>query len=381
MNALSNEDRQIARQFNMRARQLFWRGVVPENCPIWRLDDDSIIDWIVDYQQQHQLLPDGRLGPSGLITMMAESLGGVGGFIIDGKEITVENTRVARLFVPGCAEAVKPDLCCILSIPELDYVCRERVNHRTPVRAHFSIDSSVGLNHQSLIVQWADPLRSVPFSPTPECIDYPRRRQCVGIEIENVLLMYQLDSDERRWIKRRPVTRAKIGNREINQPAVYDQQINALRVILDVLEKYAGIPKTFPNAGGLYTTAVLDDGQIDDYRGCLAKFNYLVMNNEPGAGLVPWLETLFGKLESVQADAEPEDAASAVLPANSVDLTQFEARKKELNESPQPTSSFLPTYEDGPRFNLANAIAAAYASGKVARAGRIAERAKKFDES
>ena len=40
-----------------------------------------------------------------------------------------------------------------------------------------------------------------------------------------------------------------------------------------------------------------------------------------------------------------------------------------------------PAYEDGPRFSLSNAIAAAYASGKVARAGRIAERAKKFDNT
>ena len=247
MNALSNEDRQIARQYNVRARQLFWRGVVPESCPIWRLDDDSIIDWILDYQQQHQLLPDGRLGPSSLISMMAESLGGVGGFIIDGKEIVVENTRVARMFVPGNGDTVTPELCCILSVPELDYICRERVNHRASVRAHFSIDSSVGLHHQSLIVQWADPLRSVSFSPTPECIDYPRRRPCVGIELETVLLMYQLDSDERRWNKRRPVTRSKIGNREINQPAVYAQQINALNILLDVLEKHVGIPKSFPN--------------------------------------------------------------------------------------------------------------------------------------
>ncbi len=381
MTALTSEARQIARQFNMRARQIFWPGIVPETSPLWRLDDDSRVDWVLEYQQQRQMLADGRFGPSCLITMMAESLGGVGGFIIDGKEIQVENTRVARMFVPSDGTRVTPDLCCFLSIPELDHICRERLNRRTPVRAHFSIDTSVGLHQQGLIVQWADPMRSVPFSPTFETIDYPRKRQCVGIEIENVLLLYQLDSDERRWLKRRPVIRAKIGNREISQPAVYDHQIRALECILDVLEKYAGIPKTFPNFNGDYITAILEDDQIADYRGCLAKFNYILMNNEPGAGLVPWIENVFGKLEKTSAEESDEIDAEPVLPASMVDLSQFESRKKELSEAPQPTSTFLPAYEDGPRFSLSNAIAAAYASGKVARAGRIAERAKKFDNT
>ncbi len=378
---LTSEARQIARQFNMRARQIFWPGIVPENSPLWRLDDDSRIDWILDYQQQRQMLADGCFGPSCLITMMAESIGGVGGFIIDGKEVQVENTRVARMFVPTDGPRVSPDLCCFLSIPELDHICRERINRRTPVRAHFSIDTSVGLHNQGLIVQWADPMRAVPFSPSFEAIDYPRKRQCVGVEIENVLLLYQLDSDERRWLKRRPVIRAKIGPREISQPAVYDHQIHALETILDVLEKHAGIPKTYPNYNGEYISAILEEDQIAEYHGCLAKFNYILMNNEPGAGLVPWFETVFGKLEKKSPEELDEAEAEAALPSSLVDLSQFESRKKELSDTPQPTTTFLPSYEDGPRFSLANAIAAAYASGKVARAGRIADRARKFDNT
>ena len=377
MATLGNEDRQCARQFNMRARQLFWRGVVPESNALWRLDDDGIVDWTLDYQEKHGLLADGRFGPACLITMMAESLGGIGGFIIGGREIAVEGVRVARMFSPSDGAEVKPDLCCILSVPELDYACRERVNGRGRVRAHFSIDSSMGTNGCSTVIQWADPLRAVPFCPSFETVDYPRRRDCVGVEIENVLLLYQLDSDERRWMKRRPVVKAKLGNREINQPVFYPQQMKALEAVLDVLEKHAGIPRTFPNAEGVYTTSIVEDENLAGYCGCLAKFHYISMNNEPGAGLVPWLEELFGKLEPV----EHKSAVEAAVPAVAVDMSAFEERRKELEGKPQPTSTFSPDYEDGPRFNLANAVAAAYASGKVARAGRIADRARKYDET
>ena len=374
---LSTEERLQARQFNLRARQIFWRGILPDTHPIWHLDEDAVVDWVCDYQSKNRLRCDGKFGPSTLITFMANARGGIGGFIVDGQEIDIPGARVARMFTQSAEIKVQPDLCCLLSIPELDYVTRDRFNGKASVRAHFSIDSSNGPDGESLIIQWADPLREVPFSPAFETVDYPRKRQCVGIEIENVLLLYQLDSDERRWLRRRPVIKAMIGNKLINQPAIYDAQIKALNHILKVLEEFAGIPRVFPNLDGQYRTELLDT--IDDYRGCLAKFNYFQMNNEPGAGLVPHLTTLFGPLDSQTSDTEStasEDSSKAdVLP----DMSRFESQRQELSDHPEPTSSFLPDYEDGPRFSLANAIAAAYGSGKAARAGRIADKCQKFD--
>ena len=373
---LSTEARFQAQQFNMRARQIFWRGILPDNHPLWNMDQDSAVDWICDFQTKNQLLCDGRFGPSSLIVFMANTLGGMGGFIIDGKEITIEGARVARMFTASPETKVEPDLCCLLSIPEIDYISRDRVNGKARIRAHFSIDSSEGPEHESLIIQWADPLREVPFSPVAETVDYPRKRHCIGIEIENVLLLYQLDSDERRWLRRRPVIKANIGKKLINQPIIYDAQIKALDHILDVLEKHAGIARTFPSQNGEYNTDLLES--LDNYKGCLAKFNYFLMNNEPGAGLVPHLETLFGKLDEVSAELQESqaDTSSAQAP----DLSRFGAQKQELAQKKEPTASFIPTHEDGPRFNLTHAIAAAYASGKAARAGRIAEKVKKFDE-
>ncbi len=379
---LSTEERLQARQFNMRARQLFWCGVVPNTHPLWHMTEDEAIDWILDFQAKNQLKCDGRFGPSSLITLMACARGGIGGFIIDGKEVSIDGVRVARMFPQTQNDiSVQPDICCLLSVPEIDYAVRDRVNGRTPVRAHFSIDSSLGPNDESLIIQWADPCREVPFCPTFETVDYPRKRQAVGIEIENVLLLYQLDSDERRWLKRRQVIKAEIGKKLITQPIIYDAQIKALSHILDVLRDHVGIPKVFPIQDGKYFTGLLDS--FENYKGCLAKFNYFLMNNEPGAGLVLHLETLFGSLETSETSskegAQTEDASAAkkdILP----DLTVFEARKEELSKTSTPTASFLPTHEDGPRFSLTNAIAAAYATGKAARAGRIADKCSKFDK-
>ena len=106
-----------------------------------------------------------------------------------------------------------------------------------------------------------------------------------------------------------------------------------------MLEKYAGIPKIYPNYNGDYITAILEEDQIADYHGCLAKFNYILMNNEPGAGLVPWLETVFGKLEKKSPEELDEASAEPDFPSSLVDLSQFESRKKELSETPQPTST------------------------------------------
>lgn len=392
--ALTTEDRLQARQFNMRARQIFWRGILPDTHPLYHLDEDAIVDWVLEFQKSYHLLQDGKFGPSSLITFMANTRGGIGNFIIDGKEINDPGARVARMFTAAPnATKVAPDLTCLLSIPELDYISRDRYNGRAKIRAHFSIDSSIGPDNESLIIQWADPLREVPFTPTTETVDYPRRRQCVGIEIENVLLLYQLDSDERRWLRRRPIIRAGIGNKIINQPMIYDQQIKALKRILRVLEQYADIPQTFPVANNIYRTDLLEENEILNYKGCLAKFNYFLINNEPGAGLVPHLETLFGGLSQPEANTSGDVASDAASeqaphiaplpkePPKPIDLTQFEAQKAELAKNKTPTSTFVPTSEDIPKFNLANAIASAYASGKAGRAGRIVEKCSKFEDS
>ena len=90
---LSTEERLLARQFNLRSRQLFWRGIVPESHPAWHMDEESLVDWVCDYQSKHRLLVDGCFGPSTLIVMLAESRGGLGGFIIDGKEVIITRDK------------------------------------------------------------------------------------------------------------------------------------------------------------------------------------------------------------------------------------------------------------------------------------------------
>ena len=160
----SQEKLQVAQQYNLRARQILWRGIVEESCPIWNLEGAEAIEWIAHFQETRGLRIDGRLGPSSLSVMLSEKLGGIGNIIIGGKEI--ENTRVARMFVPNEAPVVSPDCCCILSVPELAYACRDRVLKKNRVRAHFSIESSEGLSGESLIIQWADPLKCVEFCPT-----------------------------------------------------------------------------------------------------------------------------------------------------------------------------------------------------------------------
>lgn len=377
---LSTEDRLLARQFNLRSRQLFWRGIVPDSHPVWHMDEESLVDWVCDYQSKHQLLVDGCFGPSTLIVMLAEGRGGMGGFIVDGQEIVIEGARVARMFVPGNGQTVKPDLCCILSMPELDYACRDRVNGRLGVRAHFSIDSSRGPSGESLIVQWADPMREVPFCPVFETVDYPRRRQCVGIEFETVLLLYQLDSDERRWQRRRPVVKAPIGKRVINQPILYPAQLKAFGHIMDVLEQHLDIPKKYPILGGNYHTDLLEAAELEGYRGYLAKFNYFQMNNEPGAGFVASLESIFGKLSVAEVAASGVIKPESEVTKPVLDMARFADKRQELSDHPEPTSSFIPDHEDGPRFNLAQAIASAYGTGRGARAGRMVDKCKKFDD-
>jgi len=377
MTRLSEEERLLAVQFNARARQIFWNAAVPVACPVWRLGDYEIVDWVVEYQERQGLRVDGRLGPSTMIVMMAESRGGLGDMIIDGKE--VEGFRVARMFVPNpTTAAVQPDVCCVLSQSELDRETRDRVNGTGGrIRSHFSIDSSMGRNSESLIIQWADPMRSVGFCPVSESMDYPRQRQCVGIELENVLLLYQLDSDERRWLRRRPVIKAQIGNGFVSQPILYEEQVRALKRLMETLEVHCQIPMVFPkDEAGAYFTGLLDGSVLSEFSGYLAKFHYFSQNNEPGVGFALMLERLFGAIERSEMISERK---VIVMEADKYLSEQEEARQL-LAQSVQATQAFVPTHEADPRFNLSAAITQAYGTGKVARAARIAQRCQTVDK-
>ena len=382
--------RDDAKSYNRRARQLFWRGAVSQTYPVWSMTDDELCDWIADYQSAHGLLADGKLGVSTMIVMMGESLGGLGDIIIGGNEVHIEGLRVVRMFKPDAGLAdVKPDLCCILSQPELDRAVRERLDALSQNRAHFSIDSSIGTANESLIIQWADPLKAVSFCPAKVTDNYPVMRQCIGVEFENALLGFQLDSDERRWDKRRPYVRAQLGNVVIRQPALYDEQIAAFERLKKVLVEKCGIADTFPRGDdGSFVTHELSCETLSQTCGFVARFHYAQQNNEPGVGFVVHLERLFGPSDAAvhhdKTSEKREDSQKGTdlaAPSHSVARsTQCPDEKlpQETLES-TPTTTYSPHIEEDPRFSLSAAIAAAWQSGKAARGARMAERMRHFD--
>lgn len=374
---LTTEERLLAVQFNLRARQLFWRGLLPENHEAYGLDGDALVDWVLAYQAEHELAQDGCLGPSTLLTVAAMARGGVGGAIIGGREVAIEGARVARMFLPGDEAEVKPDVCCVLSMPEIAKTTRERLAGNARKRVHFSIDSSKGCSECSLIVQWADPLRAVPFCPVRETDDYPKGRQCVGIEVENFLMLYQIDADERHWRRRRPMVKATIQNKAVSQPVLYPAQVRALDALLDALSRELDIPKAFPMKDGEYDHSLLDGDVLDGFRGCLARYHYISANNEPGAGFSVSVETLFGKIERAREETQKSEESVVAL----FDGSQFDEARRELAGHPEPTATFGVVHESEAPFNLSDAIAAAYAAGSGARAARLAERCRKFDDS
>lgn len=374
---LTTDERLIATQYNLRARQLFWRGLLPENHPAWTLSGEALNDWVLDFQTKNDLVADGCMGPSTLLTLAAMQRGGVGGFIFDGKEVCVDNIRVARMFTAESSQttAVKPNLICVLCMPEIARTTRDRLNGSAKIRAHFTIDSSIGTNHTSLVVQWADPMRSVPFCPVSDTGDYPKNRQCIGIEMENFLLMYQIDADDRQWRRRRTTVKATINKKTVAQPLLYPSQISALEKTLNAIEKNANIPHRFPIDDHRYQTDMISGHDLDTFEGTLGKFNYIDTNHEPGAGFACSLETLFGKLETPENKKQEKETQKSLF-----DSTRFDEQRAALAAQPQPTTSFQITHEDTPRFNLNQAIAAAYAAGRGARTARIAQRCKKFDQ-
>lgn len=375
---LTTEERLLAVQFNLRARQLFWRGLLPENHEAFGLEGDALVDWVLAFQAENDLAEDGCLGPSTLLTLAAMARGGVGGAIVGGREVRMDGVRVARMFTSANEAVVSPEVCCILSMPEIAKVTRDRLSGAVKKRAHFAIDSSKGRNNCSLVVQWADPLREVPFCPTHETEDYPKGRPCIGIEMENFLMLHQIDADERHWRRRRPMVKATIQNKGVSQPILYPAQVTALSKLLSMLEKEVGIPKVFPMKNGDYENSLLDGDVLDGFKGCLARYHYIQVNNEPGAGFAASLETLFGKLEKKEVAKDGSKRESEV---SLFDASQFEAQRRQLAENPEPTATFGISHETDAPFNLSHAIAAAYATGKSARAARLAERCKKYDEN
>jgi len=381
--------RDDAKSYNRRARQLFWRGAVPADCPVWNLNDDAVVDWVADYQTKNDLLPDGKLGVSTMIVMMAEKRGGLGDIIIDGKELHIDGFRVARMFSPdSSAASVSPDICCVLAQPEMDRAVRERLEGASPLRSHFSIDSSFGTHSESLVIQWADPLRAVPFCPPKATGDYPVMRQCIGIEFENALLGFQLDNDERRWDRRRDYVKGQLGTSQIRQPELYNEQITAFAHLRDILVNHCGIKNIFPtDSDGVYLTKELTCQQLADFHGFAAKFNYAQQNNEPGVGFVVHLDKLFKAAEPQKAPEAPVTEQIQEQSQN-VQVKSEENPKTPENDTvleekskfdPKPTQSFSPHMEEDPRFSLSAAIAAAWQSGKAARGARMAERTRHFD--
>ncbi len=381
--------RDDAKSYNRRARQLFWRGAVPPESPVWNLNDDAVVDWVAEYQSKNDLLPDGKLGVSTMIVMMAEKRGGLGDLIIDGKEVHVDGFRVARMFLPDPSSAsVKPDMCCVLAQPEMDRAVRERIEGSSPLRSHFSIDSSFGTHSESLVIQWADPMRAVPFCPPKATGDYPVLRQCIGIEFENALLGFQLDNDERRWDRRRDYIKGQLGKSQIRQPELYVEQIKAFAHLRDILVDHCGIQNVFPtDADGAYITQELSNSELAEFHGFAAKFNYAQQNNEPGVGFVVHLDTLF-KAVVPEKTVEAPVAVQSAAPAQDVQQKVEEVvnvpkndavLEEKSNFAPKPTQSFSPHMEEDPRFNLSAAIAAAWQSGKAARGARMAERTRHFD--
>lgn len=377
MFSITEEERLLARQFNTRAKQIFWTNIVKETNPIWHMLEDEVVDWVCRYQFERGLKVDGRLGPSSLIVMMSEDFGGLGGLIIDGKEHDVSGLLVARMFVPNeHVHRVEPDLCCVLSQVELDRECRERLKGNNRVRAHFSIDSSIGKNHESLIIQWADPMRAVPFTPLQETLDYPRQRQCVGIEAETVLLLFQLDSDERRWLRRRPVAKANIAGLSVSQPILYAEQLRAMEHLIAAISEHCQIPHQFPTDEKGYRTDLLSVEELNEFSGFLGKFHYYPQNNEPGVGFVLGLERFFGKLDI--ADEEGQAKAEIIMQADDY-ISKMASAREALAQETVKVESFAPTHETDPRFNLSNAIASAYGVGRSGRAARMAQRVQKID--
>lgn len=379
MQNLSADQIQTAKTFNTRARQIFWRGAVPQTCPVWGLDDDAALVWITEFQQKHGLLQDGRLGPNTMICMMALERSGLGGLILGGKEVTCDDVLVARMFVPNeSLKEVSPQIACILSMPEMDRETRERVHGSARIRAHFSIDSSRGAHNKSLIIQWADPLKEVGFCPTNETIDYPKMIPCIGIELENVLLQYQLDMDERRWLRRRGFAKADVGGSLASQPIYYPEQIATLDVLMQALQEHCNIPRTFPLNGSSYETYCHDASQFKDWHGYLARFNYHQRHNEPGSGFVAQLETLFGKLQS--GDTGQKQARKIDMPAQNY-LNSTAQEREKIQDKLESTPNFIPSADPDPRFNLTQAITMARRGGKQSRAARLIQRYEQNSDS
>ena len=146
-----------------------------------------------------------------------------------------------------------------------------------------------------------------------------------------------------------------IQHKVVSQPVLYRAQVRALDALLDMFARELGIPKVFPMKDGEYDNSLLDGDVLDGFRGCLARYNYISVNNEPGAGFAASLETIFGEID--RKSEKKSEAARPVVPM--FDSSQFDEARRSLAEHPEPTATFGIAHEVDAPFNLSDAIAVA----------------------
>ncbi|OIP42545.1 MAG: hypothetical protein AUK47_04090 [Deltaproteobacteria bacterium CG2_30_63_29] len=362
----AREVRVDAKDYNGWAKRFLWPFNLPAECPVHELDpgSEACVEWISEFQRQHGLLVDGRLGPSTLYACVAvyhEGAGGVGGLLIGGEtvDIGVPVARMRSLMAEHQTLSKAPDLCVLLSTSEMERATRSRRLREKPLRSHFAIDGSRGVNGKSLIIQWADPLCIVDFVPVLEPSDYPANRQAVGIELENPLTAHHRDSDARRWQRKRNNVSADINGRVSAQLEYHPEQLQSLILLMDVLESRLGLPRQFPIRNGKYDTYLSSNWQ--DHKGYLARFNFEQRLNEPGAGLVQQLPTLFGPLATDEPTAVKSSSTkirpAAAEPPPPLDVVTNDERRSLKKAWDAPVSSAVaPPVVDRESFSLSRSL-------------------------
>lgn len=295
------------RDFNVWTRQILWASALPANCPLQQLDpaSDAFVDWLRDFQRQHQLLDDGTLGPTTLFALWAifePNTQGIGPLIIGGQPVDLP-CPVIRLFPAASHHDVQPDIIGLCAIANFERVARQRLRNQRPPRAHFTIDGARGQGH-GVIVQWADPLAQVPFAPSDQPGDLPAHRHGVVVELDNPIRLHYREREGRLRQRERAIARGRLGDRTTRHLAFYPEQINALDLLLNTLTTTLDIPHTFPRTdeGALFTGFDPDLGH--HFQGVIARFHIDPHNEEPGAGLVEHLERIFPSTSTQTAVAD-----------------------------------------------------------------------------
>ncbi|MDX9720073.1 MAG: peptidoglycan-binding domain-containing protein [Myxococcota bacterium] len=354
-------------------------------------ESEACEQWLRDFQQAHGLREDGRLGPATLAALAAVydvDGGGMGGLIVGGEELEL-GIPVARMNTLGKQSKVPtepPTLAVLLSVFELERQSRYRRVGERPIRAHFTIDASQGRDGHSLIIQWADPLRSVGFAPVEEDGDYPRNRSAVGIELDNPLSLHERGGDERRWSRPRRVVSAEINAQRCRQLSFHPEQLASLKRLMAALDEKLAIPLDFPQQQGRYLSKRFDN--CANWHGYLARFHYAERLHEPGAGLVEALPQLFGALaEPEQSEVtnpetspRPELTVSRACPP----LVSIDPKSEESSVAWQapPSSALNPRSDAGSVFSMSQHLRGRRrgSRSRQSRAEALAKRLRGPDE-